>query len=170
MILRRPLEADKVAICEMVAEFQAADSAMDGGFYSLDRDFADWLVRNQDYEMGLNLPADFVPAIQYVSFDEAGQAIGFLHLRLRLNDYLLEKGGHIGYSIRPSQRGKGHAKEQLRLGLQEAASKNIFKVLVTCEETNDASRRTILACGGLLENVQEGVERYWISNNKADFS
>ncbi|WP_153046261.1 GNAT family N-acetyltransferase, partial [Streptococcus suis] len=92
-------------------------------------------------EMGLDLPNGYVPAIQYVSFDQTGKALGFLHLRLRLNDFLLQKGGHIGYSIRPTERGKGYAKEQLRLGLQEAASKNITKVLVTCSTDNQASRR-----------------------------
>ncbi|MDO4432835.1 MAG: GNAT family N-acetyltransferase, partial [Aerococcaceae bacterium] len=91
-----------------------------------------------------------------------GRALGFLHLRLRLNDFLLEKGGHIGYSIRPSERGKGYAKEQLRLGLLECPQKNIQRVLITCSETNPASRATILANGGVLEDVRQGTERYWV--------
>ena len=108
------------------------------------------------------MPEGFVPYIQYVSFDERGQAVGFLNLRLRLNDFLLNKGGHIGYSIRPSQRGKGFAKKQLHQGLQEAISKNISRILVTCSQENEASRRTILASGGVLEDIREGTERYWI--------
>ncbi|WP_024417900.1 GNAT family N-acetyltransferase [Streptococcus suis] len=164
MELRRPTVADKETILDMLAEFEAAGSAMDGGFISKDVDFEDWILRNQDYEAGLNLPDGFVPSIQYVSFDQTGLALGFLSLRLRLNDFLLNKGGHIGYSIRPTERGKGHAKEQLRLGLQEAATKNISKVLVTCSTDNQASRRTIVACGGVLEDVRDGVERYWIED------
>ncbi|HFR3747468.1 TPA: GNAT family N-acetyltransferase [Streptococcus suis] len=162
MTLRRPTLADKDTILDMLAEFEAAGSAMDGGFISKYVDFEDWILRNQDYEVGINLPEGFVPSIQYVSFDQTDRALGFLSLRLRLNDFLLNKGGHIGYSIRPTERGKGYAKEQLRLGVQEAFSKNIPKVLVTCDETNTASKRTILACGGSLEDVRHGTERYYI--------
>ncbi len=107
MELRRPTIADKETILEMLAEFEKAGSAMDGGFISKDVDFEEWIFRNKDYETGLNLPDGFVPSIQYVSFDQTGRALGFLSLRLRLNDFLLNKGGHIGYSIRPTERGKG---------------------------------------------------------------
>ncbi|CYU30274.1 GNAT family N-acetyltransferase [Streptococcus suis] len=162
MELRRPTIADKETILDMLAEFEAAGSAMDGGFISKDVNFEEWLEKLKLAELGLELPKGFVPYVQYVSFDQTGRALGFLSLRLRLNDFLLNKGGHIGYSIRPTERGKGYAKDQLRLGLQEAASKNITKVLVTCSTDNEASRKTIVACGGSLEDVREGVERYWI--------
>lgn len=163
MELRRPTAADRVAVEEMMGEFIEAGSATDGGFWEPENfNYADWLQYNADAEVGLNIPVEFVPAIQFVSFDEEGRALGFLHLRLRLNDFLLEQGGHIGYSIRPSERGKGYAKEQLRLGLLECPKKNIQRVLVTCSETNPASRAIILANGGVLEDIREGIERYWI--------
>ena len=128
MILRRPSQTDKEAILEMMAEFEREQSAHDGGFWNPDNFvYEEWLEENLQAEAGLNIPENWVPAIQLVSFDEAGQALGFLNLRLRLNDYLLEKGGHIGYSIRPSERGKGYAKESLRQGLQ-IAKKRIFIV------------------------------------------
>lgn len=112
--------------------------------------------------MGINLPEGWVPDIQLVAFSRDGQAVGFLNLRLRLSDYLLEVGGHIGYSIRPSERGKGYAKESLRQGLQVAKGKNIKRALVTCSTENPASRAVILANGGELEDVRNGTERYWI--------
>ena len=113
-------------------------------------------------EMGINLPENRVPSIQFVSFDHVGRALGFLNLRLRLNEGLLNYAGHIGYSIRPSERGKDYAKESLRQGLQVAKGKNIKRALVTCSTENPASRAVILANGGELEDVRNGTERYWI--------
>ena len=163
MELRRPRLADKETVLEMMAEFEQTQSAHDGGFWDAENFvYEEWLKNNQDQEMGINLPEGWVPAIQLVSFDVADQALGFLNLRLRLNDYLLEKGGHIGYSIRPSERGKVYAKESLRQGLQVAKGKNIKRALVTCSTENPASRAVILANGGELEGVRNGTERYWI--------
>ena len=163
MILRRPSQTDKETILEMIAEFEREKSAHDGGFWNPDNFvYEEWLEENIQAEAGLNIPENWVPAIQLVSFDVAGQALGFLNLRLRLNDYLLENGGHIGYSIRPSERGKGYAKESLRQGLQVAKEKNIKKALVTCSTENPASRAVIVANSGVFEDVRNGVERYWI--------
>ena len=163
MILRRPILADKETVLEMMTEFEKFQSPHDGGFWDTENFvYEEWLESNQNQEMGINLPEGWVPAIQLVAFSGKGQALGFLNLRLRLNNFLLEKGGHIGYSIRPSERGKGYAQEALRQGLQVAKEKNIKKALVTCSVNNPASRAVILANGGLIEDVRNGVERYWI--------
>lgn len=163
MILRRPTLADKETVLEMMAEFEQTQSAHDGGFWDAENFvYEEWLKNNQDHEMGINLPEGWVPDIQLVAFSIDGQAVGFLNIRLCLNDFLLEEGGHIGYSIRPSERGKGYAKEALRQGLQVAKEKNIKKALVTCSTENPASRAVIVANGGTLEDIRAGKERYWI--------
>ena len=163
MELRRPRLADKETVLEMMAEFEQTQSAHDGGFWDAENfDYEEWLETNLNKEMGIKLPENRVPSIQFVLFDESGHALGFLNLRLRLNEGLLNYAGHIGYAIRPSERGKGYAKEALRQGLQVAKEKNIKKALVTCSVNNPASRAVILANGGILEDVRNGVERYWI--------
>lgn len=163
MELRRPILADKETVLEMMAEFEQTQSAHDGGFWDAENFvYEEWLKNNQDHEMGINLPEGWVPDIQLVAFSIDGQAVGFLNIRLCLNDFLLEEGGHIGYSIRPSERGKGYAKEALRQGLQVAKEKNIKKALVTCSVENPASRAVIVSNGGVFEDVRNSVERYWI--------
>ena len=163
MELRRPTLAEKEAVLNMMAEFEKSQSAHDGGFWDTENFvYEEWLETNMQKEMGIGLPENRVPSIQFVLFDKSGHALGFLNLRLRLNEGLLNYAGHIGYSIRPSERGKGYAKESLRQGLQIAKGKNIKRALVTCSTENPASRAVILANGGELEDVLNGTERYWI--------
>ena len=163
MILRRPRLADKETILEMMSEFEQTQSVHNGGFWDTENfDYEKWLETSHNKEMGIGLLENRVPSIQFVLFDESGHALGFLNLRLRLNEGLLNYAGHIGYSIRPSERGKGYAKEALRQGLQVAKEKNIHRALVNCSAENPASRAVILANGGELEDVRNGTERYWI--------
>lgn len=95
---------------------------------------------------------------------DAPAFVGYLALRHRLNDWLLEEGGHIGYSVRPSRRREGHASAALALGVRRAATLGIERVLVTCDVDNAGSARTIERCGGVLEDVRVGKRRYWIGS------
>jgi predicted acetyltransferase len=110
-------------------------------------------------------PADdekIVPCLFYWITD-ADEVVGFLALRTRLNEWLLNEGGHVGYSIRPSRRRQGHAARALSLAVQRAGDLGIDRVLVTCDEDNVASARTIERCGGSYEDTRNGKRRYWIA-------
>ena len=85
-----------------------------------------------------------------------------IDIRHRLNDYLLNFGGHIDYSVRKSERQKGYATEMLALALIECMKLNIKRVLITCDKDNIASAKTIINNGGILEG--SGItQRYWIN-------
>ena len=73
----------------------------------------------------------------------------------------------MGYSVRPSERGKGYGREMLRLNLINCKRLGLKKVLVTCYSWNTASERIILANGGVFENEMlvdgEYIKRHWIT-------
>lgn len=133
-------------------------------------DPADWIAYCKTFEDPKTCPADKVPASVYMAVRESdNKIVGMIDLRHHLNNPVLSLwGGHIGYSVRPSERRKGYAKEMLGLVLEKARERGIEKVLITCHPRNDGSRKTILANGGVLEkNIEvegEGtVSRYWIT-------
>lgn len=97
--------------------------------------------------------------------------VGIIDYRHPLSEFLLSFGGNIGYSVRPSERQKGYASEMLRSQLAICRSYGDDQVLVTCDRDNTASRKTIHANGGVLENEVEDtaglskcgwIQRYWI--------
>ena len=93
---------------------------------------------------------------------DGDEVVGSLALRHRLNDWLLNEGGHIGFSVRPSRRREGHAHQALKLALPEAKLLGLDRVLLTCDEDNDGSRLTIEGNGGVYEDSRNGKRRYWI--------
>lgn len=114
-------------------------------------------------DTSLTFPDDRVHCDYYWLTDgDPAEVVGFLALRHRLNAFLLEEGGHIGYAVRPSRRRAGHATRALGLAVRRAAGLGIDRVLVTCDEDNDASRRTIERNGGSCEDSRKGKRRYWI--------
>lgn len=129
--------------------------------------FEAFLKLQSDREDPAKIPPEYVPSSFYLFMD--GDAIvGAVSIRHRLNDRLLQMGGHIGYGIRPSMRGRKLAPIMLALALEKAKAFGIKRALVTCDEDNAASAATIEACGGVLENIVlfegEKVKRYWIDN------
>ena len=81
---------------------------------------------------------------------EDDRYLGRIALRHRLTERLLREGGHIGYDVRPTARGRGHATAMLHAVLPEAAALGISSALVTCDVDNVASA-VIQANGGVLE-------------------
>lgn len=156
-------------IIDYKAEFEQYKENIDGsGMLGLSKTFDEWYGMLKDNECEETVREGYVPANTYLAMRTSdGRIVGTVSIRFRLNDYLANFGGHIGYSVRQSERRKGYAKEILRLVLLKCKEKEINNVLITCDKENIASSKTILANGGVLENeVPEGdytTQRYWIS-------
>lgn len=103
----------------------------------------------------------YVPCT-YLWIMDGGTFLGSLAIRHVLNDFLLNEGGHIGYSVRPSARRRGHAAAALADALPLARDLGIARVLLTCDEDNAGSRATIEKNGGVYEDSRNGKRRYWI--------
>ena len=104
----------------------------------------------------------YVPCT-YLWIVDGDTFLGSLAIRHELNDFLLNEGGHIGYSVRPSARRRGHAAAALADALPMARKLGIARVLLTCDESIAGSRATIERTGGVCEDTRNGKRRYWIN-------
>jgi len=133
--------------------------------------YEDWLKHIESYAVKALIPKDskYVEGSQYFLWDDENQkVVGMVNIRHELNAYLMKFGGHIGYSIRPSYRNQGYAKLQLNLALDILRQKGVDRALITCNADNVASKKTILACGGVedtptIEEDGTVIKRFWIT-------
>ena len=148
-----------------------AGSEMDGCGSLSNDDFETWLQKCNDWREGKNLPDGFVSSTQYICVRKSdNKVIGMFQIRHQLSDFLLNYAGHVGDSVAVDERNKGYGKKLLALGLKKCKELGIDRVLVTCKDTNVASRKCILANGGQYEDTRRieeddlNLERYWIEN------
>lgn len=126
-----------------------------------------YIERILNHSQGHDLPESWVPSTSYWLIDN-DEFIGHVNIRHRLNDYILNYAGHIGYAIRPSKRRQGYGTKILALALPKAAALGLNRILITCDDTNLASHKIIKKNGGILENSIEQENdlpkklRFWI--------
>jgi len=170
-VIAVPPSAERAAaFLRMVDDFEAHDAA-NAAFYASARDgFVAYVQGLSAQEHGRNLPAGWVPCTHRWLIDGDGAIVGATRLRHHIDTpFLASDGGHIGYDVAPSQRGKGYGHAALRVALAEAAARGIDRVLLTASQTNAASRAVIERQGGVLEAIvysefwRERLCRYWIS-------
>ncbi|MGN0142448.1 MAG: GNAT family N-acetyltransferase [Roseburia sp.] len=150
---------------------QAGDADSFAGCSGLEKEESveAWIKRIEERERQETCPADRTPSNVYLALRKSdNRIVGIIDLRHHIEHPVLKLwGGHIGYSVRPSERGKGYAKEMLRLNLENARALGIPKVMITCDEDNAASEKTILANGGVYEKTVcvegQNIKRYWIT-------
>ena len=166
--LEKPSLERKLEAIEYIKEHEMANSTINGSnslnLFLKESTYEKWLEKNEETEnKDYAKLVGLVPSATYFTIRKSdNKIVGMVNIRYNLNEYLRKIAGHIGYGIRPSERKKGIAKIQLYLALKESLKVNLNKVMISCEQNNIASEKTILALGGILERIEydEPRDRY----------
>lgn len=170
LIFIQPTKEYKNQIMNYKKAFQASREVLHGSASLRNEEkFEDWFEQVKSSEDRKLLPEGFVPYTQFIGVRKTdNKVVAMANVRHELNEWLIEVGGHVGYSVHPEERQKGYAKYMLAESLKFLKTINVTRALVTCDEDNIGSKRTILSQGGQFESVgvdpNDGkqLDRYWI--------
>ncbi len=129
--------------------------------------FLEHLNRLKLNKIGYKLPQGHVSSSMLYGFVDQ-VIVGRVNVRHTLNEFLLERGGHIGYSVAKAYRRNGYAKQMFAQVLPYCKSLGLNKILITCSDNNMPSVKLIEHFGGQLESSffddqkNEKVLRYWL--------
>lgn len=135
--------------------------------------FEEWMKELEVNKNQNELPQEYSASTTYIGINEKAEIIGAIGLRWKEVGVLKTFGGMIGYSIRPSKRGKGYASEMLEFALKEYKKEQTLRerILITCKDFNIASKKVIEKNGGkyidTYYNEEDGYNylRYWLYLN-----
>ena len=130
------------------------------------RDFGAYVRKLEAWSRGEEEARNFVPNTYLIALCGT-ELVGRISIRHCLNDFLEKVGGHIGYGVVPAYRRRGYGTQILEQGLGVARGIGLNRVLLTCDDDNEASYKIIEANRGVLERVdrspgQQGKRHYWI--------
>ena len=158
--LVKPDERYTAQIEAFKQEMLEAGSSMDGTGSLRQNDPLEWIKENRLYEKKENVPENWVSATQYAYVRQQDQKIlGMIQIRHYFNGYLEKYGGHIGYSVCPSERRKGYAKRMLKEALPLCRELGLKKVLITCLKKMQGAKRQSLQMAGFMSPQNPRMER-----------
>lgn len=151
---------------------ESGENSINGsrGLHHFER-YDDWIKGVKECERSGNAILG-VQATLYMAVRKSDEKIiGCIELRHTLNEELKVIGGHVGFSVAPEERKKGYGSEMLSQVIEKARQLGISALMLTCDTENEASKRTIVKCGGALDEIKKvqyhGEKRcceyYWIS-------
>ena len=176
MKLKEPTMKDEKKVMEMYKEYMTSNLIPGIDRFEGIRDFekiqelsfCEWIKYLERSKYEKYLPESYSPHTLYLAINDDNEIVGAIGIRWKKVPILMTFGGLIGYSIRPSQRGRGYASEMLKLALEKFKNTNIDNVLITCKDFNIASKKVIEKNGGVFENTFNNKDdgfnylRYWI--------
>jgi predicted acetyltransferase len=166
--LIKPIDSLENEYLDMLLEWKQSGEELIPWSLNLDTTNFHLMIESLNgYSKGIGLPDGFVECSTYWLVNKSNKILGAIDIRHRLNDFLLFRGGHIGYGIRPKERRKGYSSLMLSLALKQCKTIGISKVLITCLKNNIGSVKTITKNQGILESEDidngEFFQRYWIN-------
>lgn len=161
--LKRITKNDKNIIIDYIQEFYTHNSRINGvgrlqDYMNKDvQNFELWFEKIKKEET-----EPFTKICYLFIRQNDSQLIGMVNIRMvkDLKDYPY---GHIGYSIRPTERNKGYGKIQLYQALKELEKNNIEQCQMNCESNNIGSKKIIKLLGGIFEKNIDTEEYYLIN-------
>ena len=146
---------------DFVNEFYEYGSEINGvgGLKRYLNNYEGWLQLLKEAETR-ELTEEKVPSRTYFLVRcEDNRIVGMANIRTKLNQKMMQFGGNIGYSIRPTERKKGYNKINLYLALKVCSEYGIATALLDADADNIASWKTMEALGGCLLR-EESVENH----------
>ena len=162
----RPLQPGDAAGLDRAQSIMAHEDYAFAFDYRPGQDFNAYLELLEDWRHGRNARPGSVPRTFEVGLVD-DHIVARLSVRLALNEFLHQQGGHLGYGVLPEFRGRGAGTQCLQRGLAITSSLGIRQTLVTCDDDNQVSRHIIERAGGRYESSYAGpdvtvpVRRYW---------
>lgn len=172
LVLRMLAEGDEEAFLAGLRAWEGDDASWHSFVWGAGISYAGMLERLRDDRLGVGLAPGRVPHTMLYGFVD-GVIVGRCSVRHELNEGLRRRGGHVGYAVAPPFRRRGYAGEMLRQGLVVCAELGLPAVMLTCDDDNAGSWKTIERAGGALaervwdEENAAWIRRYWIGLSPA---
>ncbi len=159
MYLQKLSANDGEQIYHMLQNIGAAENSFSNPVHGMSyADYKKWLIQQDDWSMGRNLPAGYVAQTIYWLLDN-NVPVGIGKIRHALTADSRKIGGNVGYAISSEYRGKGYGRVILKLLIEKAKMMKLEELLLTVEKYNLPSKRVIEANGGIL--FHENSERWY---------
>ena len=159
MHLKKLSARDGETVYRMLQDIETCENSFTNPVRGMDfEEYKKWLVQQEEWSEGRNLPEGYVAQTIYWLMD-SDVPVGIGKIRQALTEESREHGGNVGYAIGSKFRGHGYGKTLLKLLVEEAKKLKIEEILLTVDKGNIASKNVIEANGGIL--VRDNPERWY---------